>query len=81
MLLTDKLIKNTQAVTAKQVRLSDAVQPGLYLLIGKRSKTFYFIKCINRKRWSIKLGDYPEMTVSEARFAANNYLHQLSEKE
>ncbi len=77
--LTDSKIRNSKA-KEKEYNLSDG--NGLSLRIkpnGTKSWLFNYIRCKNKKRTNLKLGLYPEITLSKAREKRQLYRGLLAE--
>lgn len=68
MPLTDTAIRNASS-QEKQYKLSD--ERGLYLLVNKAGKYFRFDYRFAKKRKTLALGVYPEVTLKEARKRRN----------
>lgn len=63
--LSETKIKKATTKDGKRVRLYD--RDGLYLIVGERSKTFFHRHKENNQTFNIKVGEWPEMSLLEAR--------------
>ena len=59
----------------------DTVVKGLILIVYSRSKTFHIYKLVNGKPMKPKLGNFPDMTVEQARTEAIRMLSAISKGE
>jgi integrase len=74
MNLTEKTIPTIEIPPGKvRIRVADAEQPGLYLTIGAKTKTWE----LKRKGTWHRLGSWPSLPVRSARNEALNYLASL----
>ena len=77
--LTDTAIKTAKPKKRDDGKLENNKLPdgrGLYLLVtpsGSKIWRFYYPQLLTKKRTEIKLGEYPEMTLSQARAIREEY--------
>lgn len=83
--LTDTAIKTAKPKRRDDGRLENNKLPdgrGLYLLVtpsGSKIWRFYYPQLLTKKRTEIKLGEYPEITLSQARAIREEYRALLAQ--
>ncbi len=77
---TQEAISKIILPKTKQDFYNDTKEKGLFLIVSKRSKTFYLRKTVEKKGRSrtINLGKFPYMSVSEARNKAAELKNQIA---
>ena len=77
-LLTTKTIDALKPPSKKRDEVRDVKSAGLVLRVSRTgTKVWYFTKRINREIYCIKIGEYPAVTLSEAREQAQCILHDI----
>ena len=73
--LTDAFVRKVRHPVRGQVQYIDTMQRGLalVLLVGKTSRSFRCLTYVHGRPKTVKLGNYPAMTLAQARQAARQY--------
>lgn len=75
--LTDTFIQKRKIPISGREEIFDAQVQGFGVRIGQRERSFFFIRRIHGKKTRFSLGQYPTVTLSEARAAALDILNQI----
>ena len=79
--LTDLMVKNAEAPAGRRLELWDSVAPGLVLRIGGRAKVWLAAyRLAGRRQW-LKLGEYPAVSLADARAGARAAFAKLEHRE
>ena len=67
LVFQDAILRGLKAPDRGQVDYTDAHTPGLTLRVGKRTKTFMFLRSAHGRRERITIGQFPAVTLGRAR--------------
>jgi integrase len=74
----ENLPKNAMSAAAKCAEYSDTEAIGLKVLISKNGRKFFYARLtFNKRKYAIKLGEFPSLTVNEARQKVWQLRHDL----
>lgn len=73
VILTKAFINALPSIAEKEVSYTDAKQPGLYLRHFRANKSFRYNSTMQGKPIKITIGQWPDVTVDEAREKARHY--------
>ena len=76
--LSDLAIRKLKASENGQMKYRDTVLPGLGLIVGRRTKTFFVT--VGKERRNISVGRYPDMNLATARREAIRLMADLPKK-
>lgn len=79
--LTDTLIQKRKAPEAGREEIFDTQVQGFGVRVGQRDRAFFFIRRVNGKKTRFSLGQYPAVTLSEARAEAHDILNRIKRGE
>jgi integrase len=66
LVFQDAILRGLKAPDHGQVDYTDAHTPGLTLRVGKRTKTFMFLRSAHGRRGRITIGQFPAVTLGKA---------------
>ena len=75
--LTDTLLQKRKAPALGREEIFDTQVPGLGIRIGQREKAFFFIRRVKGRKARFSLGQYPAITLTNARAQALEILNQI----
>lgn len=79
--LTDTLIQKRKAPAAGREEIFDTQVQGFGVRVGQRDRAFFFIRRVNGEKTRFSLGQYPAVTLSEARAQAHDILNRVKRGE